>query len=65
MIKNIFKIILKLQYHWNGGWFKNIFETTVANCGSKENYKTIVTECSFKDIYENFETTVINDGFLH
>lgn len=36
----------------------------VINHGSKKNRKTTVIYCGFKDIFENFKTTVTNGGFL-
>ena len=43
--------------------FKIIFETTVTNCGFKENCKTTTRDCGFKDIFGNFKTTITNGGF--
>ena len=44
---------------------KDIFETIVTNCSSKENceniFKTTVHDCGFKDI---FETIITNCGFM-
>ena len=59
--KNNIKIIIPLKH----GWTKNNFKTTVTNYDSKENCKTTVINCGFKDIYETFKTTVTNDGFIH
>ena len=58
--KNNFKITILTIEYCNGVRFKDIFETTVSNRGSKENYKTIVMDCGFKDISE---TTVTNYSF--
>ena len=52
------KNILPLKWRW----IKNNFETTDSNYGSKENCKTTVCDCDFKDIFETFKTTVTNYG---
>ena len=56
MVIMIKKNILSLKWRW----IKNNFETTVTNCGFKENCKTIICNCGFKDI--SFKTTVSKCG---
>ena len=65
MIKKYFKNNIKIIILLKHGWTKNNFETTIINCGSKENCKIIVTNGGFKDIYETFKTTVTNGGFTY
>ena len=50
--KNNFKITILTIENYNGVWFKDICETIVSNCGSKENCKTIVCDYDFQDIFE-------------
>ena len=64
MIKK-FKNNIKITIPLKQGWTKNNFENIVTNCGFKENCKTTVIDCDFKDISENFKITVINGGFTH
>ena len=46
-------------------WIKNNFEITVTNYGFKENCKTTIYDCGFKDIFKTFKIIVTDDGFLH
>ena len=47
------KITILTTENWNETWFKNIFETTISNCGSKENCKNTVCDCGFMVIMIN------------
>ena len=64
MIKK-FKNNIKITIPLKQGWTKNNFENIVTNCGFKENCKTIIYDCSFKNIFETFKTIVIDDDFLY
>ena len=69
VIDGDFIVIMKKKNYtyYDKKYFKNNIKITILlkRACIKNNFETIVTNYDFKDIFETFKITVINNDFLH